>query len=106
MRGSDALLVIPLELREERQGKRPPARVFGDGTEALGEPVRLAHVRLQVDAREVLAALDPLLGEFRPNPRPVDALVEQDDVDEPQRVWSSSSGSGVSTPSIPARSSS
>src|SRR5437868_9386889 len=55
-----ALLVVGGERRVERQRERPAARVLGYRAQALREPVPLAHVLLEVDARQVARGADAL----------------------------------------------
>ena len=54
------------------------------GQQPLAEAVALAHVRLQVDRREIAARRDALPLELGDHVLAVDAAVERDDVDEPR----------------------
>src|SRR5207249_1750290 len=54
----DPLLVLRFELREEGEGERSRARVFGDRAHPLRKAVALAHVRLEMDCGDVVARLD------------------------------------------------
>src|SRR5687768_12849281 len=79
----DALLIGRLEARVEGDRQRAPAQALGHGAEPLGEAVALAHVRLQVDARQVARGADPLALEVPDHGLTVEPLLELDDVDEP-----------------------
>src|SRR5436309_721501 len=80
----DELLVGGVEVREERERERSRARVFGDRAHALREAVGLAHVRLEMDGRHVVARLDALRLEALHDALAVDPRRKLDDVDEPR----------------------
>src|SRR5439155_1338408 len=74
--------------------RRPPSRrapreragadVLGDRAEPLLEAEALAHVRLQVDRREVAVVADPLPLEGGDDPLARRGVWEEDDIDEPR----------------------
>ena len=68
-RVDDALLILAREPRVERQRHRPRAAVLADRQHPFAEAVPLAHVRLQVDRRQVRRRRDPLVGERAPSRR-------------------------------------
>ena len=59
-RFDDPLLILARQTGMERDRHRASARVLADRAQALGEPVALAHVGLEVDRRQVRRARDPL----------------------------------------------
>ena len=68
----------------EGQRERARGHLLGDRAQPLGEPVPLAHVRLQVDARQVTGGLDAVLGEPADDLLAVGSGRQRDDVDEPR----------------------
>src|SRR6266511_1808877 len=57
----DVLLVVTIEARVERQRERARAAVLRHREHPLAEAVALAHVRLQVDRRDVRRGRDSTL---------------------------------------------
>ena len=78
-----AFLVLRFDRGEERQRERALREILRDGAEPLAEAVALAHVRLQVDRRQVARRRDSLALELGDHPLAVGAARERDDVDEP-----------------------
>ena len=68
----------------ERERERSTARVLGHRAQPLRKPVELAHVRLEVDTRDVLGGCDAVRAESCHDVVSVDAGRELDDVDEPR----------------------
>src|SRR5437763_16481228 len=79
----DTRLVVGFDLAEERQGKCARGNLFGYRAEPLFEPEALAHVRLQVNARDVLGGADPVSAEGFHHRSAVAPWPELDHVDEP-----------------------
>ena len=82
----DVGLVVLLDPGVERERERARARVLRDRAEPFPEPVPLAHVRLEVDAREVARGLDAPLFEHRDHGLPIRSSRQRDDVDEPRAL--------------------
>src|SRR5918992_76712 len=81
-----ALLVRGLDLRVERQRERPPAHRLRHRELALDEAVVAPHVRLQVDARDVLRGRDSLATQRGHDGVAIELRSERDDVDEPRAL--------------------
>src|SRR5439155_20015413 len=80
----DSLMGVLLECREERQRKSARARVLRNRAQPFAEAVALAHVRLQMNRRQVAAAADALAIEVRDHALTGLVVLERDDVHEPR----------------------
>ena len=83
----------------ERWASARALALSATGEEALARVEALAPVGLQVDRREVRLRRDLGLGKARDDAVTVDALAEQNDVDEPGAHVIVVVGQGASTPS-------
>src|SRR3989442_5956568 len=79
----DALLRLALECGEEGERKRARAQVFRHRAHSRTEPVALAHVRLQVNRRQVAVEADRLALEMGDHPLARRVVRQGYDVDEP-----------------------
>src|SRR5580765_5636198 len=80
----DPLLVLRVDSGVERERDRAARDLLRYGAPALAEPVALAHVRLQVYARDVLRRRDAVAPELGHHLRAVEIRSELDHVDEPR----------------------
>src|SRR3954453_7038574 len=79
-----ALLRVAIEAGEERQRERATAQIFRYRAHALAEAVALAHVRLQVDGRQIAVEADLLALEVRNHALARLVVRQDDDIDEPR----------------------
>src|SRR4051794_16935841 len=82
----DVLLVVLREARVERQCERARGAVLADREHPLAESEALAHVRLQVDGRQVRRARDAAVAQARDDLVAVDSPWKLHDIDEPRAL--------------------